>query len=313
MEQDRSGLLIVNYHYIRDPSAYEFPGIHPFEEKAFADQVGMLKERFYVASPEEVEAFALGSREFEKPAFFLTFDDGLADHYKAVREVLEPMGIRAAFFVSSRPFVEGKALMVHKIHWLRAHTHPDQFREEFLDLLPPEGKAYAEEEGSERAALETYVYDSPEHAILKYLINFRLPHGIVDRVASHMLENREVKEADFCGQVYMDMSRIRDLDESGHVIGNHGHSHQPFSVLSPSGLEEEITASKALFERETRRAQKWVSYPYGRAWALPRDVKAFCEAFGFSTGMALDGGWNHDGVSPFSLNRVNANDVQALV
>ncbi len=313
MEEDRAGLLIVTYHYIRDPAAYLYPGIHPFGEKEFVGQVRRLKERFHVASPGEVEAFAGGAGTLKGPAVFFTFDDGLTDHARVVNEVLDPLEIRAAFCISSRPFTEGRALMVHKIHWLRAHTPPDLFRQEFLQSLPPEGKTLADEEDSSRAALETYIYDSPEHARLKYLINFRLPHGIVDEVASGMLEDRGMSEADFCEQVYMDVSQIRKLSGSGHVIGNHGHSHQPFSVLSPSLLEKEVVESKAFFERVTGLPQQWVSYPYGRAWALPKDVKAFCRSYGFSVGLGLNGGWNSDDISPFCLNRVNANDVEAVV
>ena len=313
MENDQAGLLIVNYHYIRDPGAYPYPGIHPMEEGAFIRQVQWLGDRFRLVSPEDVEDFAQGVRPLKESSVFLTFDDGLVDHARAVEEVLNPMGVRAAFCVSSKPLVEGRALMVHKIHWLRAHTEPERFRREFLHLLPPEGEALAEEEDAARDAAKIYVYDLPEHARLKYLINFKLPHEVVDEAASAMLQDRGVRESDFCEALYMGEDRIRKLARAGHVIGNHGHSHQPFSVLDPSRLAEEITRNKNRLEQVTGRPQQWVSYPNGREWARPKDVKAFCESFGFSVGLGLDGGWNAGGVSPFCLNRVNANDVEKVV
>src|SRR6185437_14404933 len=99
-----------------------------------------------------------------------TFDDGLVDHWHAAREVLDPLGIKGAFFVCSRPAVEGRALTVHKIQWLRAHIDPTQFAEEFFALAPP-GRGPSDQDAWSARAERTYTYDTPQQARLKFALN----------------------------------------------------------------------------------------------------------------------------------------------
>ena len=157
---DLPKLLFVNYHYIRDASAYRYPGIHPLSPDVFERQIASLKELFHIAEPGEVEDFFLKGRQFTRPSIFITFDDGLVDHWRAASDVLNLLGIKAAFFVCSRPALEGRALTVHKIHWLRAHTDPADFTEELFSYLPA-GQRQSGDEPWSVAAERMYIYDTP--------------------------------------------------------------------------------------------------------------------------------------------------------
>ena len=42
MSLNASRLLMVNYHYIRDPAAYAYPGIHPIDPAEFQKGVEMM-------------------------------------------------------------------------------------------------------------------------------------------------------------------------------------------------------------------------------------------------------------------------------
>ncbi|PKN26380.1 MAG: hypothetical protein CVU64_17975 [Deltaproteobacteria bacterium HGW-Deltaproteobacteria-21] len=313
LEKEPDGLLIVNYHYIREKRQYPYPGIYPLERDAFVEQVRWLLSRFQPVSPEEVEAFVYGEKPLFRPGLCFTFDDGLVEHGWAAREVLEPLGVRAIFSVSSRPLMEERALMVHKIHWLRANTEPERFRNEFMALVPEEWLGKAVEEDVASAAAQTYVYDTPSFASLKYLINFQLPNRIVDDISSEMLKSRKVSDSSFCREYYLDKSEILRLSRKGHMIGNHGHSHTPFSRLLEDDLEGEMARSRSFFAGLTGKEQTWASYPHGRQWAIPADTKSFCRRFGFKIGLGLDGGWNRGGESPYLLNRVNENDLKKAV
>jgi peptidoglycan/xylan/chitin deacetylase (PgdA/CDA1 family) len=283
------------------------------EWKAFIEQVRWLNNHFHTVTPEEVEKFAYAKADLPGPSFFLSFDDGLVDHTMTEQEILGPLNMKAAFSVSSKPLVEGRALMVNKIHWLRATTLPEKFRKEFLHLLPEKWLDVAAYCETTREAVQNYPYDTPGDASLKYLINFQLPHELVDAIASEMLRNRGKSEASFCNQVYMTERQICQLTEKGHIIVNHGHSHTPFSRLNGGDLAKEIQKSKSFFEGVTGAIQGWVSYPNGRQWAIPKDTKEFCRHFGFTIGLGLDGGWNNGSESPYRLNRVNQNDIKTIV
>jgi len=314
-----SQLLFVNYHYIRDPGQYtvgvggeaQFPGIHPLGTRAFADQLAWLSDHFHMATPAEAQAHVLGHATLPGPSVVVTFDDGLVDHAPAAG-ILEAAGIRGVFFVTSRPLVEQVPLAVHKVHWLRATTPPDEFREEFNGMLPGEWAEPNNPNQDAEAAAKIYIYDQPADGMLKYRINFRLPHDVVDAVTTAMLKSRGVALADFCQGTYLDASGVRALQDAEHLVAAHGHSHTPFSRLEPDALATDINTNLECLGGILAARPRWVSYPYGRDWAVPADTGAFCRQFGFEIALTLKAGWNGGGADPTRLNRINTNEVERV-
>ena len=307
-----SSLLIVNYHYVRDRNQYPYPGIHPIEREEFIRQVNWLKSRYHMATSEEVESFAYGEEPLPAPSIFLTFDDGLAEHVKLAAEILDPLGIKAAFFVSTMPLIENHALMVHKIHWLRATMDPEQFREQFTGLLTDKWRQALLNDKTGVEALRAYPYDTPQNARLKYLINYKLPPKIADAAGSEMLTSRGISEGTFCEKTYMNETHIRNLSEKGHVIGSHGHSHAPFSRLANEALKNELKTGISFLGKTTGLRPRWISYPYGMRWSISDDTDKLCRDLGFTIGLGLDKnewGWNTGEESPMWLKRINTNEV----
>jgi len=305
-------LLLVNYHYVRDPAAYRHPGIHPLAPEAFAAQVDRLLDRLHPATPAEVEAFAAG-RPLPRPAFFLTFDDGLIEHGGIVPEILEARGLRGAFFVCSRPLEEGRAVGVHRTHWLRATAEPARFREELLARLPAEWRRLEDDAETRRASAEVNRYDPPEIARLKYLMNFRLPYDVLDAATADMLAERGVAEADFCREMYLDAAAVARLAAAGHVVGSHGHTHRPLSRLSPEERRADLARNLACLGRLSGRPVEWLSYPWGNDWSIPDDAAELCRDLGFRLAITLKRAWNRGGEAACLLNRVNTNEVDALI
>ena len=306
-----SRLLFVNYHYIRDPNAYAFPGIHSLSMEGFRDQVSWMGERFAFATPEQVRSFLIEGRPLAKPSVFITFDDGLVDHWQAKCEVLDPLGIQAGFFVCSRPAVEGRVLSVHKVHWLRSHTEPDAFAAEFFSHVPENLKPTANAPWLD-AARRTYIYDTESAAHLKYALNFVLPPQLVDDITSVMMAERGVDEREFCRNTYMSDVELRSLVDEGHVLGVHGHTHEPFARLGQQ-LPGEIRINYDYLTRASGAEPRWISYPYGRQDAIPEPEMLdhlFAE-FNFDLGFTLLGKWNDGTQDRRRLCRVNTNDVQA--
>ncbi len=304
--------MFVNYHYIRDPAAYRHPGIHPISCEAFAEQIESLRRRYHVATPDEAEAYVRGEDALPGPSIFFTFDDGLVEHGAVAKEILEPLGIKAAFFIISRPLTEHRAVAVHKIHWLRATTDPERFSDEFFSLADVDFPAGMDDAEAAAAAMKTYPYDTPEVARVKYRINFQLPIELVDDVTSRMLSDRGIAESAFCRELYMDENAIRGLAECGHVIGSHGHSHRPLSAFDEAGLDDDIGTNLACLSAITGSRPTWISYPYGRDWSLPEDAEGFCRRHGFRVALTLLAGWNEGGESPSRLKRINTNEVAEL-
>jgi peptidoglycan/xylan/chitin deacetylase (PgdA/CDA1 family) len=305
-------LLLVNYHYVREPHAHPYPGIHPISPAAFAQQLKELAAKFHIATPQEVEACLLHGRDLPRDSVLLTFDDGLVDHAQIAQEILDPMGVKAVFFVCSRPLVEERAVAVHKIHWLRATTEPSRFATELLAALPLQWRERNLSDGERQSAARTYIYDKPADGEIKYLLNFILPEEIVDQVTSAMLARAGMGEAEFCRRSYMDAQALRKLVAAGHRVEAHTHDHRAVTRLG-ANEDASIALNVRTLEQATGRRPSWISYPYGRDWALPKDPAAFCRRHDFKIGVALEGTFVTPEHAPYALDRINTNEVERVV
>ena len=311
-ELKQSRLLFVNYHYIRDPAAYRYPGIHPIGMEEFRTQIETVQRRFSFASPFEAEAFVLDGQKLPGPSIIPTFDDGLMDHWQAACEVLDPLGIKGAFFACSRPALTQRPLMVHKIQWLRACTNPVEFARELFSLVPSELRPSGHEAWAAQAE-RTYKYDTPLVARLKFALNFVLPHELIDDVTSQMFASRGIEEGCFCEQTYMSEVHLRSLVERGHIVGVHGHAHVPFAQLGDRLLDD-VGTNVAYLADATGRPPTWVAYPYGRVDAVPDDgvLSSLFREFNLQIGLTLMGTWNTGAENPVRLNRINTNELEAV-
>ena len=61
-----------------------------------------------------------GRKSIPDRSFLVTFDDGLADHAETVCPILDAMGMKGVFFVSTRPLVTGELEPTHQTQRLLA-------------------------------------------------------------------------------------------------------------------------------------------------------------------------------------------------
>lgn len=309
-------LLIVAYHYVRSRNGLPHPGIHPVTMEEFRDQVSRLQKRWRVISPDEAQQWARGGK-LTGDSVLITFDDGLVDHYHAAKEVLNPLGIRAAFFVPTLPFHEQRGLGVHLVHWLRAHTEPEQFQRDFVNALPEASRVHFESHAMrkkwQKAAHETYQFDVPEHRLLKYFINFIMPAEELTANCERMLNAHGVSMTEFHKQTYLSRQQLEDLIQVGHTVGCHGHSHLPFSRLHGPSEQKEMTTCLETVRSWQGAHPEWVAYPYGGDWALPRNPAAFCRRWGFDFGLTYRRGWNDRSIPPVQWKRIDVNEIPQYI
>ena len=75
--------------------------VAPYEESQFAAQLDWLRRTWTFVTPERFGAMMLGNEPIRGFNLLLTFDDGLASNRVVAEKVLNPLGIRALFFVVS--------------------------------------------------------------------------------------------------------------------------------------------------------------------------------------------------------------------
>ncbi|MBO6783597.1 MAG: polysaccharide deacetylase family protein [Alphaproteobacteria bacterium] len=313
MHKTSPALLVVTYHYIRDPESVRYPGIHPVSMDRLRDDLERMGKAATFATPSEAELFLRGLAEFDGPRVLVTFDDGLIDHWHAARDVLEPRGIKAAFFVSSRPMADRRALLVNKLQYVRSITPPEIFRRHFYDHVPPEAGLLARQPAFRKKACDVYIHDHEEDACVKYLANFSLGFDDTEHLVDELLAHRSIDEGELCEALYMRPDHLRRLHADGHLIACHGHTHRPLGAMRDAEMDADVSACQEALHWILGERPGWISFPYGRGDAIPRDPGRLCDMFGFRVALTLSPDWNLPGQDPLRVRRVTENQYTALL
>lgn len=75
--------------------------IPPEAQNSFSKQIEYLKKTWDFISPQKFIRSILGDDDVVRPSILLTFDDGFASNRVIVEKILNPLGIKALFFVIS--------------------------------------------------------------------------------------------------------------------------------------------------------------------------------------------------------------------
>jgi peptidoglycan/xylan/chitin deacetylase (PgdA/CDA1 family) len=75
--------------------------ISPVDESRFAAQLRWLSRYWRFITPDEFASIVSANQEVHEDSLLLTFDDGFASNRRVAESVLNPMGIKALFFVVS--------------------------------------------------------------------------------------------------------------------------------------------------------------------------------------------------------------------
>ena len=80
--------------------------------KSFEKQILFFKKKYNYIDCNEL----FNKKKFKKNDLFLTFDDGLKNHYDFVYPILKKNKINGIFYIATLPYVSKKILPVHKNH-----------------------------------------------------------------------------------------------------------------------------------------------------------------------------------------------------
>jgi peptidoglycan/xylan/chitin deacetylase (PgdA/CDA1 family) len=302
-------LLAVGFHYVREPTPYPYPAIFPVQPSQLEAQLVELRRHFNFVSGEEL----LGAVESGKPlpprACLITFDDGLRCQYENALPVLDRLNVPALFFVCGRPLQHGRALHVHRIHFVRSNVAPGDILAELRALLAKKGASAADFTQHQEAATRTYRYDDPEAALVKWYLNFGLNSDEAEHFVEGMFRELVNDEAAWCDETYMNRDQVRTLAQRQY-LGHHTFDHLPLAGLGEAEMQQQVTRNQRLLaEICDGLAVPFVCYPYGGANAVGRREAKFCEEVGLKLGFTLERAFNATLADPLLLARVDTNDA----
>ena len=300
-------LLAVNFHYIEAGLSYPYPAIYPVEPERLEAQLQELGSCFDFVSGEQLLA-ALDGKALPSRACVITFDDGLRSQYENALPILDRLDIPALFFVCGRPLRGAQALNVHKIHFVRANVSPASMLQELETSLEATGASEVERDSVQTRAQNTYRYDEPEAALVKWYLNFGLSREAADQVVSGLFAKLVDDEAAWCERTYLAEDQIRDL-AARSCLGSHCFDHLPLAGLAQDAMREQIHRNQQELEAIGGRPVPFISYPYGGEHAVGKREATTCAELGLRIGFTMERSLNTSLEDPLLLARVDTNDA----
>lgn len=218
---DKNSIFLPSYHTVSDRQLdyvkplYFYRSTHQFEK-----EIDFFLKHYKAISLSELDHYSA-----EKPAFHLSFDDGMRSCHETIMPILLRKGISATFFINNN-FVDNKGLFYRFKTILilnKIKTDPEalRFACNYLSIKP-----------QYKIAAQTLLsYDHTQNAAFN-----NIGKGIgIDY--SKFLSSE---------QPYMSTAQIKDLLNKGFTIGAHSQFHPKYQSLS---IESQILETQSSIER----------------------------------------------------------------
>lgn len=249
----------VMYHYVRKP-IQDLPFFKALDFDDFVKQLDYFEAKFGIADFEDVLSLSRGEVVNK---VFLTFDDGVIDHYKFVLPELKRRGVTGIFYIPIKPYLDQKLLDVHKIHLILGSTQSDLILEQLYELINDEMIEHREEFES-----RTYIHQQNDECTIrvKQILNYFIKYECREEVIDVLFKKNVGNESEICKDFYMSIEQLKEMISSKMIVGSHSVSHSVFSRLDYSKQFDEICDS----------------FGFVNNFCGEQDIKTFCYPYGGS-------------------------------
>lgn len=226
------------------------------------DYVG--RERFL--PPEEWQARAVAGR-LSTGDLCLTFDDGLACQAAVAAPVLENLGLRGFWFISSAP-LEGKVqrLEVYRYYRDAYFENVNDFYREFDARLQkhsiwPKVRECLEGFSASRYLADFSFYTNADRRF-RFIRDEVLGPNCYFDVMDSMIRDAGLNLLDLTRRLHITDAVLRKLHETGHRLGLHSHSHPTkIDALSRAEQREEYQLNQTHLEKVVGGPVRVMSHP----------------------------------------------------
>lgn len=188
--------------------------------------INKLQEYYYILPAQEWREKALQER-LEPLEICLTFDDGLLCQYEVALPLLEAHGLTAFWFVPSAP-LKGEWLSDEIYRYFkRSYTPEDKaFYALFRDTL-----AQLPEAVDIQNTLADFVPSKDKYAPtleeqkFSFLKTEVLSPEKFSSLMEQLLKQERVDKAALAEKCWMNSNHLKRLQQTGHIVGLHSHSH----------------------------------------------------------------------------------------
>lgn len=278
---------VVTYHYVRPDTAAPPGGYYHLPLERFRAQLDHFAEARTLVSRSTFLDCLRGEQSPPAEGVVLSFDDGLADHYRWVWPELERRGLWGVFFVPTDPLVADRRLAVTRIHTLVANYPGDE-------LLAAARDAVREHDAASESVAADGMYAGRDTAesvrAVKTLLNQRVPYEHLPAVLDDLERRFEGADRVDAADLYLTPGELRQLSAGDNVVGGHSVSHPVLARLSADDQRAEIRRSKGDLEALAAGDVDLFAYPYGGDESYTTQTREMVDSAGFEAAFTTQSG-----------------------
>lgn len=265
-----NSIAIVMYHYVRDINYTNYPNQKTLIEKKFIEQIERLNENYNFIEPGYfIDCINSNHFDFPENPVLLTFDDGFQEHYRFVYKELAERNIKAFFFPISETIGSGVVSQVHKIQFLLSKEVDFNNLVKFVTEKINEYRDSYSLESVDFYMRNYHVkgnWDGENVFFIKRMLQKVLPFSLRKKMVDELFYKYVTKdEADFSNQLYMNKDELKELHQTGNIIGNHTHTHEWLDKLNLEEQSYQIKTSLSTLKSLGIEYNTWsICYPYGK-------------------------------------------------
>ena len=169
----------------------------------------------------------LKNKKLQQTEVCLTFDDAIKSQIDVALPILEELKIKSFFFVYTSLF-EGKPDNLEFFRYFRMNffNNVDEFYDDFYKVLDKDLKSFFEKN---KHIIREKKIKSPYYSIsdIKFRLvrdNF-LTKSQYEETMFLMFKEKQFNHKDFSKKLFFQKDDLKRLDNLGHLVGLHSHSH----------------------------------------------------------------------------------------
>lgn len=255
----------------------------------FERQMQYIKENYKVISIDEIDNYFSESKNHNKNAAVVTFDDGYEDNYKYAFPILKRYSIPAIIYVPTL-FINGVAsLWWDDLACLFEKTKKKKIR------MVYKKEWYNFSLKSDACKKKTFYH-------LSNILKYSNKHEI-DDLLNYLSNLLEVHNADK-PSYFLSWKQIEEMSKYNILFGAHTHSHSNVVLLDKKKLNEEIIKPKQIIEQHINKKVKWFSYPYGEKGDFNKESIDVLRKAGYTNSVTMLQGFVNKKDDLFMMRRI---------
>ena len=295
----RKKTIILMYHGFTDKKKHD--GIENYQGKhinneLFRSQIKYIKEHYNVISLDHFIECCTSGELLPEKSIIITIDDGYKSNYTLAFPIFKEFDVPATIFLTT-DFIDNKNyLWVDRLEYTLNNTKAENLKLQIGD-----------------EELVFSIITKADKIICEKMIRRRLkimPHETIDETVKD-IENqlkRKLTDATKVPEIYkpLEWDEILEMTNTSKVcIGSHTHKHLILARYDNTVIQNELTLSKEIIERNIGINTRLFCYPNGAFGDFNEHTRQIVRESGYSCALTTVKGLKNEFSDLFELKRLS--------